>query len=272
MQQMAISTEKQTTGIDQNAISVEEIAKGVVEVADSSMQVSDLSSHAIQLAEEGGQSVEQTVQQMNSIHESVTQSDTMIKALYDRTKEIGSILEMISAISDQTNLLALNAAIEAARAGEHGKGFSVVADEVRKLAEQSHQSAEQISALITTIQQDTAKSVQTMVKASTDVQDGLQLTEETRKKFASIIESLRNIAPKMEDISASAQEMSAVVEEVSATAIELSDHAKLNAAATEEVAASTEQTLSSMQDMASSAKTLLDMADELQGYVNRFKY
>ena len=109
MHQMAISTEKQTTGIDQNAISVEEIAKGVVEVADSSMQVSDLSSHAIQLAEEGGQSVKQTVQQMNSIHNSVTQSDTMIKALYDRTKEIGSILEMISAISDQTNLLALNA-------------------------------------------------------------------------------------------------------------------------------------------------------------------
>ncbi|TNF64139.1 methyl-accepting chemotaxis protein, partial [Streptococcus salivarius] len=76
---------------------------------------------------------------------------------------------------------------------------------------------------------------ETMVKASTDVQEGLQLTEETSRKFASIIESLRNIAPKMEDISASAQEMSAVVEEVSATAIELSDHAKLNAAATEEV-------------------------------------
>lgn len=272
MQQMAVSTEKQTTGIDQNAISVEEIAKGVVEVADSAMQVSDLSSHAIQLAEEGGQSVEQTVQQMNYIHESVTQSDRMIKTLYDRTKEIGSILEMISAISDQTNLLALNAAIEAARAGEHGKGFAVVADEVRKLAEQSHQSAEQISTLITGIQQDTAKSVQTMMKASSDVQEGLQLSEDTKRKFTSIVESLREMAPKMEDISASAQEMSAVVEEVSATAIELSDHAKLNAAASEEVAASTEETLSSMQEIASSAKTLLDMADELQGYVNRFNY
>ncbi|MFJ6209677.1 methyl-accepting chemotaxis protein [Lysinibacillus sp. NPDC092081] len=272
MQQVAISTEKQTTGIDQNAVSIEEIAKGVVEVADSSMQVSDLSSHAINLAEEGGQAVKQTVNQMISIHESVTQSDTMIKSLYDRTKEIGSILEIISAISDQTNLLALNAAIEAARAGEHGKGFAVVADEVRKLAEQSHQSAEQISALITGIQQETAKSVQTMIKASTDVQDGLQLTEDASKKFANIIKSLHDIAPKMEDISASAQEMSAVVEEVSATAIELTDHAKLNAAASEEVAASTEQTLNSMQEMATAAKVLLDMADELQSYVNRFKY
>lgn len=272
MQQVAISTEKQTTGIDQNAISVEEIAKGVVEVADSALQVSDLSSQAIQLAEEGGQSVEQTVNQMVSIHDSVTQSDAMIKSLFDRTKEIGSIIEIISAISDQTNLLALNAAIEAARAGEHGKGFAVVADEVRKLAEQSHQSAEQISVLISGIHQDTAKSVQTMTKASTDVQKGLQLSEDTKEKFASIVNSLREMAPKMEDISASSQEISAVVEEVSATAIELSDHAKLNAAASEEVAASTEQTLSSMQEIASSAKTLLDMADELQGYVDRFHY
>ncbi len=272
MQQVAMSTEKQTTGIDQNAISIEEIAKGVVEVADSALQVSDLSSQAIHLAVEGGESVEQSVNQMVSIHESVAQSDSMIKSLFDRTKEIGSIIEIISNISDQTNLLALNAAIEAARAGENGKGFAVVADEVRKLAEQSHQSAEQIATLITGIQHDTAKSVQTMMKASADVQEGLQLSEDTKKKFISIIESLRNIAPKMEDISASAQEMSAVVEEVSATAIELSDHAKLNAAASEEVAASTEQTLSSMQEIASSSKALLDMADELQGYVNRFHY
>lgn len=272
MQQVAISAERQTTGIDQNAISIEEIAQGIVEVADSAMQVTDLSNHAIVQAEEGGQSVQRTVNQMISINESVTQSDRMIKSLYDRTKEIGSILEIISAISDQTNLLALNAAIEAARAGEHGKGFAVVADEVRKLAEQSHQSAEQISSLITGIQQDTAKSVETMVKASSDVHEGLQLSEDTSEKFASITESLRNIAPKMEGISASAQEISAVVEEVTATAIELTDHAKMNAAASEEVAASTEQTLSSMQEMTSAAKALLDMADELQSFVGRFKY
>ena len=91
MQQVAISTEKQTTGIDQNAVSIEEIAKGVVEVADSALQVSDLSSQAIQLAEEGSQSVEHTVNQMVSIHDSVAQSDTMIKSLLIVQKKLAPL-------------------------------------------------------------------------------------------------------------------------------------------------------------------------------------
>nr|WP_042477335.1 methyl-accepting chemotaxis protein [Bacillus ndiopicus] len=272
MQEVASSTEKQTVGIEQNAISIEEVAKGIVEVTDSTMQVSDLSGYAIQLADEGGQSVQQTVKQMQSIHTSVVQSDETINSLYARTKEIGSILEIITAISDQTNLLALNAAIEAARAGEHGKGFAVVADEVRKLAEQSLQSTNQISELIAAIQQDTAQSVQAMGKASADVEDGLKLTEQASEKFTSIVESLQNIAPKIEGISAASEEISAVVEEVSATALELSDHAKSNAAASEEVAASTEQTLASMHEMAAAAKALQVMADELHGYMEQFKY
>ncbi|GLC90031.1 HAMP domain-containing methyl-accepting chemotaxis protein [Lysinibacillus piscis] len=272
MQQVILSTDKQTTGIEQNALSVEEIARGVVEVADSATQVADLSGSAIQLAEDGGHTVAQTVNQMESIHTSVAQSNEMIQSLYSRTQEIGSILQIITAISDQTNLLALNAAIEAARAGEHGKGFAVVADEVRKLAEQSLHSTEQIAALITAIQQDTAQSVQAMGEASTDVQTGLQLTADTRQKFMNIVESLRNIAPQLEGISAASEEISAVVQEVAATAIDLSDHAKMNAASSEEVAASTEETLSSTQDIAAAAKDLLDMADELQNQVSFFKY
>ncbi|KYG89765.1 chemotaxis protein [[Bacillus] sp. KCTC 13219] len=272
MQEVASSTEKQTTSIEQNAISIEEVAKGIVEVTDSTMQVSDLSGFAMQLADEGGEAVQQTVNQMQSIHASVVQSDETIQSLYERTKQIGSILEIITAISDQTNLLALNAAIEAARAGEHGKGFAVVADEVRKLAEQSLQSTSQISTLIAAIQQDTAQSVQAMDKASIDVEEGLKLTEQTSEKFATIVESLQNIAPKIEGISAASEEISAVVQEVSATALELSDHAKSNAAASEEVAASTEQTLASMHEMAAAAHALQEMADELHEYMERFKF
>lgn len=272
MQEVAGNTEKQTRGMEENSISIEEVAKGVVEVTDSTMQVADLSSFAMQLADEGGQAVQQTVNQMQSIHSSVAQSDATIQSLNERTKQIGSILSIITAISDQTNLLALNAAIEAARAGEHGKGFAVVADEVRKLAEQSLQSTNQIAQLIEAIQRDTAQSVEAMERASIDVDEGLQLTAQTNEKFASIVESLQNIAPKIEGISAASEEISAVVEEVSATALELADHAKSNAAASEEVAASTEETLASMHEMAAAAHALQQMADELHGFMDQFKY
>src|SRR5438105_1417921 len=74
-------------------------------------------------SQEGGQSVEKTVEAMKSIADRVS---------------------IIQEIAHQTNLLALNAAIEAARAGEHGRGFAVVASEVRKLAERSQAAAKEI--------------------------------------------------------------------------------------------------------------------------------
>ena len=45
---------------------------------------------------------------MQSIVESVSQSDAVIQLLNNKSKQIGDILEVIQNIADQTNLLALN--------------------------------------------------------------------------------------------------------------------------------------------------------------------
>jgi methyl-accepting chemotaxis protein len=114
---------------------------------------------------------------MRLIHDTVQDLSKVIRGLGERSKEIGEIVAVITKISSQTNLLALNAAIEAARAGEHGRGFAVVADEVRKLAEQSAQSAQQISELITHIQKETLNAVQSMDQATKEVQSGLDVVD-----------------------------------------------------------------------------------------------
>lgn len=271
MQQVSSNTEHQTTNIEHNAHAVEEISKGTMAIADSTSEVSALSTHAMHQAEDGQQSIQGTVAQMDSIHQSVTKSDTKIKSLYDRTKEIGAILDIIGDIADQTNLLALNASIEAARAGEHGKGFAVVADEVRKLAESSQQSATKIAELITAVQQDSGEAVNIMLSTKEDVQKGITISQSTATKFEAIIASMRDIMPKVENVSATAEQISASTQELAASTLELNKHAKENACASEEVAASTEETLSSMESAESSVKQLLKMSENLQTVIQHFK-
>ena len=271
VQQVAVSADQQLKGNEQNADAMMHLTKHITEIADRSHEVTSLSADTIATLKTGDTVVKNTVTQMNSIHQSVTQSDETIRSLSTRIEEIGSIVDVIKGIADQTNLLALNAAIEAARAGEHGKGFAVVAQEVRLLAESSQRSTEQINVLISGIQQDTVNSVSLMQHAKEDVRQGLLLTDETATKFQQIIVALQNIAPKINNVTANAQEMAASVEQTSTTASSLVAHAQTTASAAEEVAASTEEIHSSMEAIGTSAQSLNKMADDLQQIMNSFK-
>ncbi|RJS60512.1 methyl-accepting chemotaxis protein [Bacillus sp. PK3_68] len=272
IQEVAGSAEKQTSGVDRNVLSLREISKGVSQIADRSGKVSELAHDTTIQAEEGGKAVANTVKQMHSIRASVTESNEMIHSLHERSKEVSSILDVITGIAEQTNLLALNAAIEAARAGEQGKGFAVVADEVRKLAEQSQQSAGEIFSIVQGIQKDTESSVQVMARVTDDVQAGVNVSNEAIEKFKLILQRTREITPQMEDVSATAEQMAAAVQEVTHTTNELAIIAKENAATSEDVAASAEEQLASMEEISASAKALSSMAEELQELISAFKY
>src|SRR5215813_1318837 len=114
--------------------------------------------------------VEKATAAMKSVNESSVAVTDAMKALAEKSEQIGGIVETITGIAGQTNLLALNAAIEAARAGEQGRGFAVVAEEVRKLAEESQQAAVTISTLIEEIQTETERTVQTVEQGAQQAQ------------------------------------------------------------------------------------------------------
>lgn len=272
IQEVAHSAEIQTDSVHSATESLEELTNGIVQIAERTAGVTELTEYATKEAEEGGQAVENTVNQMTHIHESVKESNTITESLFDRSEEVSSILSVVTEIAGQTNLLALNAAIEAARAGEQGKGFAVVAEEVRRLAEQSEESVSEIQEIVEGIQVDTRSSVKIMETITKNVLGGIDITNESSEKFAYILEQMQSILPQMEEIAATADEASGTVQYITNGANAIAGSAEGNAAASQEVAASSEEQLASMEEIRSAAESLSMMADDLKGIIASFKY
>ena len=270
IQQLAHVSQQTTDNLQETSHSVEEVTYAIQHLADNSNVIVQMGNQVTEQAIHGNQYVEQTVQQINSIHDKVQESGQVLQLLDTRSYEIGEITKVITEIANQTNLLALNAAIEAARAGEHGKGFSVVADEVRKLAEQSQQSAKQISTLIQDIQNHMSRSMDSMTNVKTEVQSGLNIVENTEKSFKEIVYSMQEMNTKITDMAATVEQMSASAEEVSATVTNITAATKDGSIHTDQIAAAAEEQLASIEDVTSSSYALSKISIELQEQVRKF--
>ncbi|GAE26520.1 hypothetical protein JCM9140_2598 [Halalkalibacter wakoensis JCM 9140] len=270
IQSVASGAETQVERTSSANESADEISKGVEEIAMHIFSVTEATDLAKQKSINGLQIVEKTVSQMNAINEQTTQTSTVISSLEDKSNEIGSIVSLITAVSDQTNLLALNAAIEAARAGEHGKGFAVVADEVRKLAEQSNQSAGQISVLIQDIQNDISLSVSSMAEGSETVKQGLTYATEAGSEFKEISTSINDIYTQIDEVSIAVQKIAMGTATMLESIKEASAIAENASSYSQEVAASAEEQTATMEEISASAEMLSRMAEELQETVRKF--
>lgn len=250
---------------------IEEMSGNIHQITKSSETMLVTVDNTFQVTDQGALSIEKVVNQMNLINEGVSNASQIIRKLGQRSNEITSILGMITTIADQTNLLALNAAIEAARAGEHGKGFAVVADEVRKLAEESKKSADQITKMISYIQTETELAVSSMEEQSNTVSDGFEYSQDAKKAFTLIGQSMGDVIEKVSDVSCAIELLSIHSKNVQQAIDEVKVIAEVGVTTTREVAAGTEENVATLQEVTASAQDLSGMAETLQQLVSRFK-
>lgn len=271
IQEVSAGSEFQVKGAEDGASAVEEMTIGIQRIAEAAASVSDSTTDVTKKTGEGNVVVQNAVKQMGSIRQSVNDSAIVVKKLGERSLEIGKIIEVITGIADQTNLLALNAAIESARAGEHGKGFAVVADEVRKLAEQSRNSAQQISDLIQEIQAQTYLAVEQMDKGTKEVELGTVVVQKAGEMFSAISSAIIDVSSQIEEVSAISEQISAGSEEVTASIEELARIAKESSKKFKDIVVSSEETLASIEEITGATTSLSEMAQELQNEINKFK-
>ena len=271
IQEVASGSETQVASSQQSAKAMEEVSAGIQRIAEFSNIVKDSVHETKSLSEQGNQSLQDVIYQMDAIEKGTMATTAAIRKLSERSKEISNIIDIITNIAEQTNLLSLNAAIEAARAGEHGKGFSVVADEVRKLAEQSRTSANQIVSLIEEIQNDTEIANKEMDGNIKEVDLGKNVIQKTREAFHLVMNAVKQVDVQIQEVSATTVQISANTEEVTASVEELAHIAKSASDESQNVAASSEEQLASMEEISASSEALSKLAQELQELVSKFK-
>lgn len=148
--QMSRLLQKEATGKQVRTVRDTEKMVGLIhasidKVTETTRDTRLLSDRIAEMTDRGRHELTEMLALFRMWSEIAVRQEKAVIELTDRTKAADGIIKLIAELADQCNLLAMNASIEAARAGQHGKGFGVVAEEIRGLADQTKQSAAQIT-------------------------------------------------------------------------------------------------------------------------------
>lgn len=268
MENIAESTESTAEAIQQQAAMCGEITTNTQNAENEIKKMLAATENTLTTVNEGVSLIHDMKKQSEIVSEASNVTVNSTNELVRKIAEVESITDAILGISSQTNLLALNASIEAARAGEAGRGFAVVADEIRQLSEQTKDSVNQITEIITVLNEfakDTTRSVEDTISS---VEMQVKMIDSSQNKFdvisgevKSLVEIVEKTQKVMEEIFKDTDVISENIGHLSATSEEV-------AASSTEGLATSKEAVSTMDEVRKIMKSLNVIAEDLNSYAN----
>lgn len=248
---------EQRDNLDQIATAVNELSHALREVADNTQIALSDTQTANEDASNSQKAVVSSVDTVTQTSKAINHASTVIQKLEMETKQISSLLEVISGISEQTNLLALNAAIEAARAGEQGRGFAVVADEVRSLANRSQQATTDINDMLINLNKGVEEVVNAIETGSSQMSEVVNISNTLNERLNQVTSSVVSANDRIYQIAAATEEQSQVVDNLNQTVSELNSLSQ--------------QVMKTIELSGEASASVSSASRNIEGNVNRFK-
>lgn len=256
-EQVTKTAEEERQSVGQMVESLLDATQTMNQVAALAEQSNESAEQATQITDNALGTVNDTVKGMESIRETIAETEKRIKRLGERSQEISGIVNLINTISERTHVLALNASMQAAVAGEAGRGFAVVAEEVQRLAESSRNATQQIATLVNNIQIETNETINTVNETIGQVVEGSEQAQKAGEQMKLTQEITNQLVNQVRSISAASSQQKAM----SAKLLE----------AVQQIGESTEQTAQQIEMQNKETQTLQDAAAKLVESVNVFK-
>ena len=254
---VAQTAQEERAGVQMMVESLLDATQTMNRVAALAEQSNQSADQATQMTDNALHTVNDTVKGMESIRETIAETEKRIKRLGERSQEISGIVNLINTISERTHVLALNASMQAAVAGEAGRGFEVVAEEVQRLAESSRNATQQIATLVGNIQLETNETINTVNQTIGQVVHGSEQAQKAGEQMRRTQEVTAQLVAQVYDIAQASEQQKSM----SANLLE----------AVQRIGDTSEQTAVQIEAQNKEADTLQQAAASLLESVHVFK-